>query len=98
MLELPWSGTWLNLTNVTLTSDPWRGIDTSIANTQQRYYRARQLNFAPDSFAGKTVVATVTNAGPFVVTLGFRRPHRHGNKRRPVTHRLALIPTAAPAP
>lgn len=69
--ELPWSGTWLNLTNVTLTSDPWRGIDTSIASTQQRYYRARQLNFAPDSFAGKTVVATVTNAGPFVVTLVF---------------------------
>lgn len=34
-----------------------------------RFYRARRLDFAPAGRNGKTIVATVTNAGPFTVTL-----------------------------
>jgi len=59
----------LSLTNVTLATDTWQSTDTTTSNSPRRYYRARLLDFAPDSLAGKTLVATVTNAGPFVVTL-----------------------------
>jgi hypothetical protein len=63
------TNTWVSLTNTTLTSDTWRFVDSSAGSIPQRYYRARQLDFAPVSLNGKTVVATVTNDGPFTVTL-----------------------------
>ncbi len=67
--KLPWTTAWSSLTNTTLISDAWHFEDTSSANAHQRYYRARQLDFAPDFLNGKTIVGTVTNIGPFSVTL-----------------------------
>ena len=67
--EIPWASAWLSLTNATLTSYTWQFADASATHTQRRYYRARQSDFAPDYLNGKTIVATVTNTGPFTVTL-----------------------------
>lgn len=69
--QIPCGGTWFNLTNFTLTSNTWQGADASASSDPMRYYRARQLEFAPDSLAGKTIVATITNPGPFTVTLAY---------------------------
>jgi hypothetical protein len=59
----------LTLTNVTLATPTWEYTDPAATGASQRYYRARLPDFAPDALAGKTVVATVTNLGPIVVTL-----------------------------
>lgn len=69
--EIPWATGWVVFTNVTLTAEtrPW--VDTSVHGVSQRYYRARPLDLAPSSLAGKTIHATVTNVGPFSVTLAY---------------------------
>lgn len=69
--QIPSAGAWSGLTNTTLTSTNWWFADTSASGVPQRYYRARQLEFAPDFLVGKTIAATATNFGPVSVTLTY---------------------------
>ncbi len=69
--ELPWPGTWFALTNIVLTADHSAFADPGGTLDARRFYRARQLDYAPDHLIGKTIVATVTNTGPFTVTLAY---------------------------